>query len=221
MNNILENKSKLEIKKLYNIAFALAILTIVYNVIEGLVATWFGFEDESLALFGFGADSFIEVISGLGIAHMIIRIRRNPDSNRDKFERTALKITGVAFYLLVAGLVATSIHNIVMGHKPETTVWGIIISSISILTMGFLVMAKKYVGKKLNSQPIISDANCTKVCLYMSIVLLISSGIYALFNIPYIDAVGTLGLAYFSLNEGRECFEKAKSDKLCGCDGCH
>ncbi|MFP4548524.1 MAG: cation transporter [Fidelibacterota bacterium] len=215
------DKSTIKAKKLYNIAFGLAILTIVYNIIEGLVATYFGFEDESLALFGFGADSFIEVISGLGIAHMIIRIKRNPGSSRDSFEKTALKITGVAFYLLVIGLVTTGVHNIITGHKPVTTFWGIIISTISILTMGFLVMAKKSVGRKLNSQPIISDANCTKVCLYMSIILLASSGIYALFNIPYIDAIGTLGLAYFSFKEGRECFELAKSDKLCGCDECH
>ena len=88
--------------KLYRTAFALALFTIFYNVAEGIISTYLGFEDESLALFGFGTDSFIEVISGLGIAHMILRIQRNPDSNRDNFERTALRITGVAFYLLVS-----------------------------------------------------------------------------------------------------------------------
>jgi len=208
-------------EKLYKIAFTLALITIFYNILEGIVSTYFGYEDETLALFGFGIDSFIEVISGLGIAHMIIRIKNNPESNRDQFEKTALKITGASFYLLVVGLVSTSIYNIVIGHKPETTFWGIIISSLSILTMGFLVIAKKYVGKKLNSQPIISDANCTKVCLYMSIILLLSSGIYAVFKIPYIDSIGTLGLAWFAFNEGKECFEKAKSDKMCCCDDCH
>jgi len=39
----------------------------------------------------FGADSFIEVISGIGIAIMIIRIRQNPNSPKSKFEITALK----------------------------------------------------------------------------------------------------------------------------------
>jgi divalent metal cation (Fe/Co/Zn/Cd) transporter len=211
-------KKNKELKKLYSIAFGLAVFTILYNILEGLVSAYFGFEDESLALFGFGTDSFIEVISGFGIAHMILRIKKNPGSNRDKFEKTALKITGFSFYLLVLGLVISSIYSIVIAHRPETTFWGIMVSAFSILTMGFLVAAKKYVGRKLNSQPIISDANCTKVCLYMSVVLLASSGIYAVFPIPYIDAIGTLGLAYFSFNEGRECFEKAKSGKVCCCD---
>jgi divalent metal cation (Fe/Co/Zn/Cd) transporter len=203
--------------KLYKFAFWLAAFTIFYNIIEGLVATYFGYTDESLALFGFGIDSFIEVISGLGIASMIVRIQRNPDSNRDNFERTALKITGFAFYGLVAGLLITSVYNIWTGHKPETTFWGIIVSLISIAAMGFLIVAKIKVGKQLNSQAILADAECTKVCIFMSIILLASSVIYLLTNFAYIDSIGTLGLAYLSLKEGRECFEKASSNKLC-CD---
>jgi hypothetical protein len=52
----------------------------------------------------------------------------------------------------------------------------------------------------------------------MSIILLASSGIYELFRIPYIDSIGTFGLSYFAFTEGKECFEKAKSDKHCCCD---
>lgn len=207
-----------EKQRLFKIAFALAIFTIAYNIVEGIISTYFGYTDESLALFGFGVDSFIEVISGIGIASMIIRIQRNPGSDRDNFERTALRITGYAFYLLVIGLVFTSIYNIFAGHKPETTFWGIIVSITSIAVMWALILGKKSVGKALNSEAILADANCTKVCLYMSIVLLISSLIYALTNIAYIDSIGTLGLAYFSFNEGKECFEKAASDKICSCD---
>lgn len=208
----------IEIKRLYQTAFGLAVFTILYNIAEGIISTYLGFEDESLALFGFGTDSFIEVISGLGIAHMVVRIRKNPDSSRDPFERTALKITGIAFYLLTVGLVVTSVYNIWTGHKPITTFWGVVISLISILVMWILVAWKRKVGNRLKSAPILADANCTMVCIYMSVILLISSGIYELFEIGYIDSIGTLGLAYFSFKEGRECFEKARSDMHCSCD---
>jgi divalent metal cation (Fe/Co/Zn/Cd) transporter len=203
---------------LYKVAFGLAIFTIIYNIAEGLISTYLGFEDESLALFGFGSDSFIEVISGLGIAHMIIRIQKHPNSNRDKFEQTALRITGYAFYILVFALVVTSVYNIWTGHKPVTTFYGVIISTISILVMCILVVWKRNVGKKLKSEPILADANCTMVCVYMSIILLISSGVYELTSIAYIDSIGTLGLSYFAFKEGKECFEKANSEKYCGCD---
>ena len=202
----------------YRTAFALAVFTILYNVLEGMISTYFGIQDESLALFGFGADSFIEVISGLGIAHMVLRIRKNPGSPRDQFERTALRITGFAFYALVIILVTTGIYNIWTGHRPITTKIGIIISIISIAVMWGLVYWKRVVGGKLNSEPILADANCTLVCVYMSIILLLSSGIYELTGFRYIDSIGSLALAYFAFTEGRECFEKARSNKYCACD---
>jgi divalent metal cation (Fe/Co/Zn/Cd) transporter len=205
-------------KKYYSLALGLAIITIVYNLIEGIIATWFGFEDETLALFGFGVDSFIEMISGIGILHMILRIRNNPNVTRDGFERTALRITGTAFYLLTAGLIITSVINIITGHAPESTFWGVIISSISILVMWALILGKLRAGKALKSDPIIADANCTKVCMYMSVILLASSGIYELTGFTYADAIGTLGLAWFSFKEGRECFEKVRNNQLCGCE---
>jgi divalent metal cation (Fe/Co/Zn/Cd) transporter len=214
----METKHSTERQRLYKSAFGLALFTIVYNIVEGIVSTYFGYEDESLALFGFGIDSFIEVISGLGIAHMVLRIKFNPNSNRDKFEKTALRITGFSFYGLVIGLVSTSIYNIWTGHKPETTFWGVIISIVSIVIMWALIIGKKKVGKQLNSDAILADAECTKVCIYMSIILLISSGIYELANLAYIDSMGTLGLAYFSFKEGKECFEKARHNKYCSCE---
>jgi len=205
-------------KKWYDLAFILGIFTIAYNLVEGIIATWFGFEDETLALFGFGVDSFIEMISGIGIVYMVMRIRQQPHSNRSGFEKTALKITGYSFYLLVAGLTASSLLSIYLGRKPVTTFWGVIVSLISIVVMLFLIYGKIKTGKALNSDAILADANCTKVCIYMSCVLLASSAIYEFTGFAYSDALGTLGLAWFSYEEGKECFEKAASNKHCGCD---
>ena len=175
-----------------------------------------GYEDETLSLFGFGVDSFIEVMSGIGIAIMVKRIRQNPASSKSEFEIKALRITGTAFYLLSAGLLAGIVLSIVNNHKPETTFWGVIISLISITVMVWLMNAKKSTGKKLQSDPIISDANCTKVCVYMSLVLLASSLIYELTGFAYADVIGAAGLIYFSVSEGKEAFEKAKG-KSCDC----
>lgn len=198
-------------------ALWLAVFTIFYNLAEGLISVFFGFSDEALTLFGFGVDSFIEVMSGIGILAMVIRIRQNPDTPRSQFERTALRITGTAFYLLVAGLAVTAIYNIVVGHKPETTLPGLIISILSIAVMWALVMGKRKVGRALESQPILSDANCTMVCIYMSVVLLASSLIYELTGFGFVDSIGALGLIWFSYNEGKEAFEKAAGLE-CDCD---
>ncbi len=203
---------------LYRIAFKLSLFTIFYNIAEGLVAMFFGYKDDSLTLFGFGADSFIEVISGLGIAHMVLRVQRNLTDNTYDFERTALKVTGYSFYALVVGLLATSLNNLITGQKPETTLIGVIISLISIAVMIELKRRKAKIGIALKSDAILADAECTQVCIYMSIVLLVASGIYELTKISYIDIIGSLALAYLSFKEGRECFQKAKSDQPYACE---
>lgn len=205
--------------KLLKRALILALITVFYNIIEGFVSMLLGAEDETLALFGFGADSFVEVISGIGILHLIYRLNFGKVERRDGFERTALRITGTAFYLLTIGLFVGSILIIVNNSKPDSTIPGIIISAISLLTMYYLMNAKLKVGKELKSDAIIADAKCTKTCFYLSFVLLASSGAYELLQVGYIDALGSLGIAYFAFTEGKEAFTKAKSGNLlCSCD---
>jgi len=203
---------------LYNTASLLALITIFYNIIEGLVSVFFGFEDETIALFGFGLDSFVEVISGIGIWHMVRRLKQFPDSSPGQFEKRALKITGTSFFILTIGLVIGSAINIFQGHKPETTIWGIVVASISIFTMWLLIHLKMKVGRQLNSQAIIADANCTKACLYLSIILLFSSAGYELTGIGGLDSIGAIFIAWFSFKEGKEAFEKAKGNLCCECE---
>jgi divalent metal cation (Fe/Co/Zn/Cd) transporter len=204
-------------QKLYRQAYRLSLFTIFYNIVEGIVSMVLGYADETLSLFGFGADSFIEVMSGIGIAMMIMRIKQHPDSPKSRFEITALKITGTAFYILAVGLVAGIVLNIINKNKPETTIWGIIISMVSIVVMIWLMNAKRSIGKKLHSEPIIADANCTRICVYMSLVLFASSLIYELTGFAFADAIGAAGLAYLSISEGREAFEKAQG-RECECE---
>jgi hypothetical protein len=200
-------------------AFTLALITIGYNIVEGLVSVWFGAGDDALALLGFGVDSFVEVISGLGIAHMLLRMRQAPVSARDGFERRALRITGSAFYLLAAGLLAGAAVNLVRQHVPATTVPGIVIALVSIATMYALMRTKRSTGRALGSEAMCADADCTRTCLQLSVLLLAASALYAMTGWGAADAVGSVAIAVLSAREGREAFMTARSAAL-GC-GCH
>ncbi len=200
----------------------LALITIFYNIAEGLVSVFFGMEDESMSLFGFGLDSFVEVVSGIGIWHMVRRVRQNGGESIDRFEQRALRITGTAFYALTAGLAITSLADLYRGHKPESTFWGIVVSIISILSMWFLIRAKVSVGNKLDSQAILADAACTRACLQLSVVLLIASAGYALTGFGGLDSIGAFVIGGLCFREGKEAFEKAKAGSFaCECgEGC-
>ena len=208
---------------LYRRAAWLAVITVLYNLVEGAVSIFFGLEDETLALFGFGLDSFVEVISGAGILHMVVRLSRSNlqaggAGEADRFEATALRITGSAFYLLAAGLLVTAVLALWEGHAPENTFWGVVVSLVSIVTMWALIIMKERVGRALGSAAIMADAACTRTCLYLSLVLLVSSVGYELTGVGWFDAVGAGVIAVFAYREGRESFQKSRGGG-CGCAG--
>lgn len=204
------------INNLYSRANFLALFTIIYNLVEGGVSVWAGAADETLALFGFGVDSFIEVISAIGVWHMLRRIKANGGEARDEFEQRALRITGAAFYVLSAGLVLTAGINLYGQHKPETTAWGVVISLLSMSFMWYLIRQKTKVGTALNSPAILADAACSKACLSLSLVLLVSSIGYELTGIGSLDAIGSLLISWLTFKEGREAFGKARG-MSCSC----
>ena len=203
----------------WQIATGLALFSVLYNLGEGIVSLYFGTQDEALTLAGFGVDSFIEVISGLGILAMIIRLRRHGAAARSRFEKLALQTTGGCFYALALGLVVGAGISLGEGKNPTSTVAGIVVAGLSILLMRVLAGWKIRVGRQLQSAAIIADGKCTMVCVYMSVVLLAASLLYELLHIPYVDAAGMLGLAWFSYREGRESFGKANDAAAC-CGHC-
>ena len=148
---------------------------------------------------------------------MIKRMKKNSNESYDRFEKTSLKVTGTAFYILTAGLIVTSLINFYTGYKPETTLWGIIVAAFSILTMWVLMHYKTKIGRRFNSRALLADAACTKTCLYLSIILLIASIGYEVTGIGSLDSLGAVGIAIFSFKEGREAFDKSKG-KSCSCE---
>lgn len=205
----------------YQLAGVLALITIFYNLGEGLISVFFGITDETVSLLGFGVDSFVEVISGLGIWHMIRRIRHYQSESPDQFEYHALRVTGIAFYLLAGGLLITATVNFAEGHAPVTTFWGVVVSLVSIASMWLLIHYKMKVGRALNSDAILADAACSRACMHFSLVLLAASTGYAITGIGGIDSVGALVIAYLSVREGREALEKSRGKSSCGCNTCH
>lgn len=125
---------------------------------------------------------------------------------------TAIKLFGGKYYPALLRFP----FNLLAGKEPASDIrdWE------SISFMWLLVSGRRKVGRKLNSAPILADANCSLVCIYMSVVLLVSSLAYQFTGFGFIDSLGALGLIYFSISEGREAFEKAANveDDCCSDD---
>ncbi len=201
-------------------ARALAILTITYNLVEGLVSMGFGWSDDSMALFGFGADSFIEVFSAL-----LILWRLKADGCGDDLiarERKVTKAIGWLLLMLAAGTIGGSLLQLKAKGHPTTTLPGVIVSLASLGFMIYLWRAKLAAAKALDSRAVASDASCSLACIQLSAILLVGSLVF--FVAPrlwWMDGVAALVLALFIAKEGWEMRKAAKREDFDGGCGCH
>lgn len=119
-------------------------LTVGWNIAEGAIAIGAGFVAGSVALIGFGADSFVEVISGLVL---IWRLRAEASGRLDgetveRVERRAEHLVGVAFLLLAAYVAVQALFDLATGSQPEASPIGILLTAISLVVMLWLAGAR-------------------------------------------------------------------------------
>ena len=177
-------------------------LTIGWNIIEGVVAVASGAISGSIALMGFGIDSFIETSSG---AILLWRLRaEHRGTNSDRVERIALKLVGVSFMLLAAYVVFECAKSLIRGEAPERSILGIAIAVLSLIVMPWLASEKRRTAGKLSSAALRADSRQTSLCAYLSFILLAGLLLNAIFGWWWADAVAGLCMVPIIINEGRE-----------------
>jgi divalent metal cation (Fe/Co/Zn/Cd) transporter len=178
----------------------LAWATIVWNVIEAGVAIGSGVVAGSLALVGFGIDSSIEVFAAVVVLWRL----RGVDEER---EERALKLIAVSFFVLGAYVVVQAVRDFVGTTDAKTSAVGIGLAIASLLVMPTLAITKKRTGVALGNRTVIADAAETKLCAYLSILLLTGLVLDATLNWWWADPVAALGIAVLAAREGREAWE--------------
>jgi divalent metal cation (Fe/Co/Zn/Cd) transporter len=188
-------------------------LTIAWNVVEGVVAVASGVVSGSIALVGFGIDSFIETSSG-GI--LLWRLRaEHGGHDAEKAEQRALKLVGVSFLLLAAYVAFDSIKALIGKEAPQTSVAGIAIAVLSLIVMPWLAHAKRKAAAKLSSAALRADSRQTSLCAYLSGILVMGLLLNALLGWWWADPVAGLCMTPIIVNEGREALRGET------CSDCH
>jgi divalent metal cation (Fe/Co/Zn/Cd) transporter len=180
-------------------ARALARATIVWNVVEAVVAIGSGLAADSIALVGFGVDSTIEVFA----AGVVLWRLRSDDEER---ERRALRLIGVSFFALALYVTVEAARDLLSAGDAETSGVGIGLAVASAVVMPVLASAKRRVGHGLGSPVVLADATETLLCTYLSVILLAGLVLNAAFGIGWADPVAALGIAVLAAREGREAW---------------
>lgn len=175
-------------------------LTIAWNLFEGCVAISAGLIAGSIALVGFGVDSFIEVTSAGAV---LWRLRTDADARRrDRHETIALRIIGSCFVALAVYIGYQAIRSLILREAPEHSIPGIILAGLSLVIMPMLAAAKHKVGTVLASGAICADAKQSDFCFYLSAILLAGLLLNSLFGLWWADPVAALVMTPIIGREG-------------------
>jgi divalent metal cation (Fe/Co/Zn/Cd) transporter len=194
-------------RRLLRRGLRLEYITVGWNVIEGLVSVWAALAAGSVALLGFGVDSFVETISGV---ILIWRLRVEPNACDpeaiERLDQRAHKLVALSLFTLAIYIVFDATVRLIMQERPEPTAVGIVVTTLSMAVMWWLAKAKRRTAVGLTSRALEADSFQTTACFWLSLITLSGIGLNALFGWWWADPVAALGMTYFLISEGREAW---------------
>jgi divalent metal cation (Fe/Co/Zn/Cd) transporter len=205
------------IDRLKRRALKLSYITVGYNVLEGVVSIFAGWLAGSIALVGFGLDSFMESLSG-GV--MIWRFTHRAQLSAEeelRREKKAIRLIGYTFFVFGAYVLYESAEKLITAEAPARSLIGIIIAVVSLVVMPVLFFAKYHTGKSMQSRSLVADSKQTLACMFLSLALLIGLGLNYFWGIWWADPAVGLVVVVFLFMEGRNAI---KEEKLCTCCSC-
>jgi len=177
-------------------------LTVLWNLLEALVALVFGLLAGSIALLGFGLDSVVEVASG---AVLLWRLHADRKADqREKVEQIALRLVGGSFLVLAAYVAFEASKTLLRHEAPERSVAGIALACAALVVMPLLARAKRRVARGIGSGALHADSRQTDICAYLSAILLAGLILNATFGWWWADPVAGLAMVPLIGKEGAE-----------------
>ncbi len=181
-----------------------------YNVIEGLVAISAGAAAGSIALTGFGLDSFIEVTAA-GMLVWRLSHRGSVDEETAK-EQRALRVVGITFLLLAGYVLCEAGSTLVHRRSPEASLIGILLAIASLIVMPLAAVRQRTLAKQLDSRALAADSVETIVCTYLSFMLLVGLGLNALWGWWWADPIAALAMVPLIVKEGWEAIHESREE---------
>lgn len=192
----------------------LAWFTIAWNALEGIAGIAAGIAAGSIALIGFGVDSYVEVFAGSVILWRLSKERHGGQVSAAA-ERLAVRLIAITFLLLAAGVGVESVRRLASGERPDESYFGIGLAIVSLVVMPLLARAKRRVGERLGSRAVTADATETMLCVWLSAILLVGLGANALFGWWWADPLAALGVVYVAAREGVDHWQADEVDDCC------
>jgi divalent metal cation (Fe/Co/Zn/Cd) transporter len=183
-------------------------ITITWMIVEAAASLFAARRADSPALFAFGGDSAVELLS----AAMVLWSFRTQAIQR-RTERNLARVVGGLLFALAAFVVATSVGSLAGYREPRPTFLGIAILIAAAVIMPLLAREKRKLSAATGSAALRADAAQSGTCAYLSLIALVGLAANAVWRVPWADPVAALAIVPFVVWEGRE----AVQGRPCAC----
>ncbi len=188
-------------------ALRLEYLTVGWCLIEAGVGVAAALASGSVALLGFGLDSLVESASGAVLIWRLTAERRTASPAAiERLDRTAHRLVAGSLFLLAAYVAGDAVWTLWTHARPQPSVVGIGLTSISLGVMFWLARAKRRAATALESRALEADAFQATACFWLSLITLSSVALNTMFGWWWADPVGALAMTVFLVKEGREAW---------------
>jgi divalent metal cation (Fe/Co/Zn/Cd) transporter len=183
----------------------LQVLTIAWMTVEAVVSLGAARNSHSPALFAFGGDSLVELLSA-AIVFWRYRFELN--------EARAARIAGALLFVLAGLVVLTSVLNFLGYREAQRSPLGIGILLAAAFAMPWLAARKRQLAAITSSAALKADAVESALCGYMAWIALAGLAVNAIWGKSWADPAAALALTPLI------CLEGWKAVKGSPCDCC-
>jgi divalent metal cation (Fe/Co/Zn/Cd) transporter len=176
-----------------------------YNVAEGVVALWAGMQAGSIALVGFGLDSFIECAAAAALFWRLgVEASGADPETVERSERRVQRFVGGTFLVLTLYVLLQAGWTLWNRHTVEESVIGIVLAGASLVVMPLVSWGKLHVAQAIGSDALRSEAMETLACSYLSLTLLLGLIANAVAGWWWADPIAALLMVPWLVKEGME-----------------
>lgn len=183
-------------------AVRLAVLIVVWDVVEGLVAVSAGVAAGSVALIGFGLDSAIEVFA----ASVVLWQLRGGSAGR---QGPALRAISVTFFLLAIYVAVEAVQGLVVGGDAEASGVGIMLNVLALVVMLPVAVAQGRTGTEMGNEVVSAQSRETWLSNVLSVNVLVGLGLNAAFGLAWADPLVALVVSGFAAYAGVDAWRES------------
>ena len=183
-------------------ARALAWFSLAWMTVEGAAGLTAGLAAGSVALLGWALSSAVEGLAGL----IVIWRFSGSRTLSHTAEARAQKAVAVSYWLLAPYITAQALHHLLTGQQPRPTAFGIALTAVSLAAMPALGLAKKRLGRRLDSAATAGEGGQNLLCAYLAGAVLLGLAATAAAGWWWLDSLIALAVAAVAVREGSQAW---------------